>query len=70
MLYLILQQCCTGFILETGIQMLNRLPALLNSLKIELEIAFMFCILGWTPTRGTACCHFWFTRKMSTQLMC
>lgn len=42
MVYLILQQCCTGFILEAGIQMLNRLPASLNYLKIPLETAFIF----------------------------
>lgn len=72
MFYPILQQCCTGFILEAGIQLLNRLPAslTLNHLKTELEIAFLFCILGWKPTRGTGSSHFWFTRKTSTQLMC
>lgn len=70
MLYLILQQCGTGFILEAGIQMVNRLPASLNRLKIELETEFIFCVLGWKPTRGTGCQHFWFTRKKSTQLMC
>lgn len=50
MLYLILQQCGTGFILEAGIQMVNRLPASLNRLKIELETEFIFCVLGWKPT--------------------
>jgi len=40
-LYLILQQRCTGSTVEAGIQILIRLPASLDHLKFELEIAFI-----------------------------
>lgn len=51
---------------QDWIQILNRLPASLNHLRFELEIAFVFHIWGCKPTRGIWCSHFWFTRKMST----
>lgn len=66
MLYLILQQCCTGFTLEAGKQIFNRLSASLTHFKFEIERAFIFRIWWWKPIRGTGCSHSWFTKEMST----